>query len=95
MHSLYRLMHSTSHTHIRWQTLHVGVIVDDYGRNLTAREQLRSQLRIPPGHTVVTLAARLDAMKQPLIFCKVIIYFYQSVFISDSFCRMNVMSGGE
>ena len=49
----------------------MGVYVDDYGRNLTARDFLRKSLDISEGTTVITLAARLDAMKQPLILCRV------------------------
>ena len=53
------------------QVLHVGVFVDEYGRNMTARRRLRKQLHIADGTTVVTLVARLDAMKQPIILCHV------------------------
>lgn len=49
----------------------MGVYVDDYGRDLSARDRLRKQLKISPGTTVITLAARLDAMKQPIILCHV------------------------
>lgn len=51
------------------QVLHVGVYGDEYHRNATLRLALRKQLNISPKATVVTLAARLDAMKQPLILC--------------------------
>ena len=51
--------------------LHVGVAVHDYIRNMTSRAKLRKSLEISNRTTVVTLAARLDAMKQPLILCHV------------------------
>jgi len=53
------------------QVLHVGVIVDDYGRNLIARQLLRDELKVKEQTTVVTLAARLDENKQPGILCHV------------------------
>lgn len=49
----------------------MGVYVDEYGRNRTARSRLRAQLGVTNSTTVVTLAARLDANKQPLILCHV------------------------
>jgi len=51
--------------------LHVGVYADEYARNYTSRHRFRAQLGVAETTKVVTLAARLDAMKQPVHLCHV------------------------